>query len=233
MRTTLLARPRSWYVAALIAGIATSIPRDVHADALCLKRSGLIVARAQCRPKERPFDPAAVGLVGPTGPIGQTGDAGNPGAPGGHPYRVVDADGKTFGTMLSYDTSRAQVVVTLPGVDHPVQFVVAHGEFSREIPASVYYQSSDCTGTPFVAGSSGPVPPVLVVGSVGYYSTKAPNLLTVGSLEYPRSEKCSSGNVDTGRGTCCQQVVTQSHGAPAQTVAIASLGVTPPFTVQP
>jgi hypothetical protein len=230
MRTNLLAR--SWYVAALVAGLATSHPRDALADALCLKRSGLIVARATCRTKERPFDPAAVGLVGPIGPTGQTGDAGPPGTPGGHPYRVVDADGKTFGTMLSYDTARAQVVVTLPGVDHPVQFVVASGAFSAELSKSVYYQSPDCSGTPFVLGSTGLIPPVLVVGSMGYFTTAGANLIAIASFEFPSSSPCSTADVDTGRGTCCQKSTTEAFGAPARTVLITSLGVTPPFTVQ-
>ncbi len=114
-----------------------------------------------------------------------------------------------------------------------MQFVVdPGGGFSPEIGPYVFYEQAGCSGPPFVFGSVGLVPPVVVVGTVGYYATAAPELVAVGSFESPPSGSCSSGSVATDRETCCSDMTSSLLGAPAKTVAIATLGVTPPFMVQ-
>lgn len=211
--------------------IVVSLP-DAQADTLCVKRSGQVVARDACKRKERPFDPATLGLVGVPGPDGAPGEAGSPGTPGGHPYRVVDAAGKTFGAAIQFDTARAQVVATVPGDDQPVQFIVAYGAFSTEISPFVHYDQPGCTGTPLVFGSTGLIPGVHVVGDVGYYTRAGATVVETASREYV-DDACSTGDVATDRGTCCSDETGQRFAAPARTVPIASLAVTLPFTIQP
>lgn len=219
------------FLALVVAALAVDAP-GASADVLCVKRSGEVVARAACRRKDRPFDPAALGLVGVPGPTGAPGEPGTPGAAGGHPYRVVDATGKTFGTTIAFDTARAQVAVTVPDDDQPVQFVVEYGGFSSELALAIHYQEPDCAGTPFVFGGANLVPYVHVVGTVGYYSRTGDTTLQMASYELADDE-CPTDSVATGRGTCCRNSVTTRIASPARAVPIAVLGVTPPFTIEP
>jgi hypothetical protein len=222
-----------WAAAAATAlGVATSIAPAVHADTLCVKRSGQVVARATCKRKERPFDPAALGLVGVPGPAGAPGEPGAPGAPGGHPYRVVDATGKQFGTTMHFDAARAQVIVTVPGDELPVQFVVQYGAFEDDLNPFVHYDQPGCTGTPLIFGSTGLVPGVHVVGDVGYYTREGATIVDTASREYV-DDACSSGDTATDRGTCCSNATGQRYAAPARTVPMASLDVTLPLTIRP
>ena len=199
-------------------------------DVLCVKRSGQVVGRPACKPRERFMEPGELGLVGPAGPPGALGAAG---APGGHPYTIRDANGRQFGHLLGLDFVRARVEVTLPD-GTPVQFVVVPGGgFSQELHPTAYYEEPGCTGTPFVFGSTGLVPPVLVVGTIGYYSSAAPEPITIASQEYEPSPGSDCGtNVPTERGTCCWNTSAPAYGSRATTVPVATLGVTPPFEVQ-
>lgn len=219
------------WIAPTIAALLITSPH-AGADTLCVKRSGAVVARAACKRKERPFDPAALGLVGAQGPTGATGEPGAPGAPGGHPYRVVDATGRTFGTTIAYDTARAQVIVTVPGDELPVQFVVEDGGFSAELSPRVYYEAPDCVGTPMIFGSTGLVPGVHVVGDVGYYTREGAVVVDYASRESVE-DTCPPGDVATDRGTCCGNATGTRYAAPARTVPMASLDVTLPLSVQP
>jgi hypothetical protein len=205
---------------------------DAHADTLCVKKSGQVVVRAACKRKERPFDPAALGFAGLPGPSGTPGEPGTPGAPGGHPYRVVDATGKTIGTTIAFDTARAQAIVTVPGDDQPVQLVVSYGAFTNELNPFVHWDQAGCTGTPLIFGSGGLVPGVHVVGDVGYYTREGATTVGYASREYVDDE-CSTGDVPTDRGTCCSDETGQRLAAPARTVSMASFGMTLPLTIQP
>jgi hypothetical protein len=204
-----------------------------RADVLCVKRSGRVIGRPACKARERLLDPATLGLLGLVGPPGDGGPPGSPGEPGGHPYRILDSLGRPFGLLLGLDFRRARVEVTLPD-GTPVQFVVAPGNgFSTEITPVVYYEQAGCAGPPLVFGSAGLVPSVVVVGTVGYYASAAPEATAIASQEVPLSGmSCSAGTVATGRGTCCQDIAGSAYATPARTMAIATLGVTPPFTVQ-
>ncbi|HXJ36069.1 MAG TPA: hypothetical protein VMS22_18715 [Candidatus Eisenbacteria bacterium] len=220
-------RTRAFLLVATVALAGVAL-RDARGDVLCVKRSGQVVERTACRKRERAIDETAVGLVGPAG---ADGIAGPTGSPGGHPYRLVDAQGHPFGLVLGFDTARVRVEVTLPD-GTPVQFVVSvEGGFLADVP-DVYYEEPGCTGTPFVYGSVGLVPPVIVVGTVGYYATAAPDVIEHKSLESPSPGSCSSGSVATSRGTCCTDFSGSAAGSPAKTIEISTLGVTLPFMVQ-
>lgn len=69
---------RSMTLASAAAGLAIAVSAD--AAVLCQKRrSGVVVAREACKPKETPLDLATFGAVGPPG------TPGVPGAPGPSP----------------------------------------------------------------------------------------------------------------------------------------------------
>jgi len=225
---------RAWFLAAIAAALVSGAS-DAVADVLCAKRSGKIVVRESCRRRERPVDAQALGLVGPAGTVGPPGAPGPDASPGGLPYRVIDSTGQPFGVLLAFDTLRARTVVTLP--DGPVQFVVINGALNTlEISPYVLYAEPDCAGPPFIRAGGGLVPTVQKFGDVGYYS-RAPGfeLMTAASVE---NEPVSDGDtcspdIATDRGTCCHNIPFGAYVSPAQTVALSTLGVTPPFTVGP
>lgn len=221
-------------VVATLATLAASASA-VRAETLCVKGSGKIVVRESCKKRERAVDPQALGLVGATGPAGPAGTPGADAPAGGLPYRVVDSEDRQFGTLVGFDTLRARVVVTPPGVDGPLQFLVIGGAFNTsELSPYLYYQEPDCAGPPFIFGGGGPVPVVQVFGTVGYWSRDASALGEIESREFVPATDCPVGSAATGRGTCCgNQPGGMANLAPAQTLDLSVLGVTPPFRVTP
>jgi hypothetical protein len=71
--------------------VATSVAAP--AAVLCTKKSGVVVMREACKPRETALDPAALGLQGAKGDQGDPGNQGPPGAQGpGAQFAIVAAD---------------------------------------------------------------------------------------------------------------------------------------------
>jgi hypothetical protein len=72
-------RRRSIAACAAVLSVAIAAPEPVLAEGadLCMKKNGLVILRAHCKPGETP-----VGALGEPGPTGPTGPPGEPGAPG-------------------------------------------------------------------------------------------------------------------------------------------------------
>ena len=224
-----MARRRLGIPLALAAVLAAS---SAGAVTLCAKKSGKLLVRDVCKKRERAAVPGAIAIVGPTG---AAGPAGPPGPPGIIPHEVVDATGKQFGTLLSWDSGRAQVVAAVPGVDVPLQFNVADGRLvSVMAPVSVLWEATDCTGTPLIADAGGLVPQAHVVGTRAYFSRTLTATLPSMSVEYVPSTPGDCGaNTDTGRQTCCFNSSGNQLVAPAEAFDVSVLGVTPPLSVVP
>ncbi len=210
-----------------------SVP-SAEAVTLCAKRSGRLVTREACKKRETAAIPGAITIVGPTGPQGAAGPAG---AAAIIPHEVVDATGKQFGTLLSWQGGRAQVIATVPDVDVPLQFNIEEGDFFN-LPAqeSVLYPAAGCSGAPFIRDAGGLVPMALVFGTRAYFSRTLLSQQAVASREFRPSTPgdCGVGATDTGRQTCCTDVATfMDDLSPAETFEVSVLGVTPPFTVVP
>ena len=101
------------------------------------------------------------GPLGPQGPQGPKGDTGSQGpqGPSGLPFSVVDKTGATLGALLGIsgrmitysDASSSHYIWT-------VDLFNAHPTFPQ---ATLYFASTDCSGTPFVDGN--PTPQLLFV----------------------------------------------------------------------
>ena len=150
----------------------------------CVSRSGILRIGTECGANDTPISwnvtgpagpqgaPGAPGPAGPQGPPGGTGPQGSPGAAGsqaapgkpgpqgptGPGAVVVDTNGRVLGPVVSL-TDRldgAVVMVERDGlvglVDVNRQFASGHGDFL------LYYESINCSGTPWVY----PSPPLFI-----------------------------------------------------------------------
>jgi len=213
---------------ALLAMLAAA---PVNALVVCAKKSGRLLAREACKKRETAVLPGAIALVGPAGPQGQTGP---PGVVALLPYEVVDGTGKQLGTLMNWLGSEAQVVVAVPGVDAPLQFIVdiLNGTFYTP-PEPLWYEQPGCVGAPLYADGEFMVPLGRVFGTRFYISRTTPTDHAVESYEYIPEPDCGSGDTATERQTCCTNTSTTAIVAPAEGFDLSVLGVAPPFSVVP
>src|SRR5262245_58074520 len=68
--------------ASVLIGLATLTTTSADGSVLCRKRSGVLVVRETCKPKEQGFDLSAFGAFGPKGDAGAPGPLGPRGDPG-------------------------------------------------------------------------------------------------------------------------------------------------------
>jgi hypothetical protein len=222
MRLTSLARSTA------LAALALLVAGPALATTLCAKRSGRVVVRPACKPRETAVPAPDAGLLGAPGPQGAAGATGPVGMV---PFDLEDATGKPFGTVLSFDSVRVVTVVRVPGVDVPLQFVVLDGQFVNEGAIDARYGAANCAGPPFLIEGGSVVPVAHVIGTVVYFARTAPTTHALASQEFVATD-CGAGT-PTARGTCCRNATLSPLGAPAETFPVAALGVTPPFTLVP
>jgi uncharacterized membrane protein len=88
----------------VILGSISVVP-PARGAVICQKRSGVVVSRLACRPRETALDLAQLGALGPKGDKGDPGDTGNAGTPG--PRRSCAPDSVLVGTTCvdAYEAS--------------------------------------------------------------------------------------------------------------------------------
>lgn len=228
------------------------VSQPVHADMVCARRDGGLRVRADtCRPKERKLDFAALeDATGPQGPPGERGPEGPPGPPGPvgpaglqgsvstSGLLVRDSRGFVVGPVVSVDALAPTVVVLRLGGLLLSLGVTSDALTSASSVPQLYFQSSNCVGTPMLLTGVGHqlplVRPVIVAGTTGYYPESPPSARSRQATAFPVSsaDECTAGTFLLP-GLCCQAhpaspLVPMSDAA---TMSISSLGLLPPFTV--
>src|SRR5258708_5205821 len=137
--------------ALLVACAVAVLVQPADGAVLCRKRSGRVVVAERCGRKQTLLAAQDLGLIGPAGPAGPPGTDGERGVV---PYRVIDAAGHQVGTVLAQvGGDRTLVALAHDALAVPIQIAVANGTIADGIlTARVYYEASDCTGTPFIRG---------------------------------------------------------------------------------
>ena len=81
--------------------------------------------------------------------------------------KIVDADGQAFGPAV-FNGSSTYVVLMLDGV--AAAFQVADGGFRQAVAPTVWFQSADCSGDPFLTNDTGVIRQGQVLGTLGVYA---------------------------------------------------------------
>ena len=188
--------------------------------ALCVKRSGAVVAREACKSKETVLSPDV--FSGSPGPAGVKGEKGDKGDPAG--FSVVDANGETVGLVDAY----SYMGVRVPSVGI-LSFIVGPKGFEPyNSTPYLYHESANCGGPAFVPiYDDGFVQYPGVFNSVAYYAGNPIVEHTFASYEYP-APTCATGL--TPRGFCCENNTYSNEAGPVQTLDISQFG-TPPFSL--
>jgi hypothetical protein len=194
--------------------------------ALCVKKSGAVVARATCKPKEAVVTADVfAGSPGPVGAPGAKGDKGDKGEPAG--FRVIDSSGRDIGMIDIY----SDMAFAVP--NGPILNVVVgpDGFAPYDDEPELYHEEPNCTGTAYVSAYPGDgfVYYPEVYAAKAYYPTEPVAEHTFYSYEYP-AETCST--VYTQRGFCCQNASSPYTfpAGPVRTFDMSTVG-TPPFTI--
>jgi hypothetical protein len=209
-----------WTLAVAALGLLVA-PADA---ALCVKRSGVIVARVACKQKEAPL--SAEVFAGTPGVAGAPGAKGDKGDSAG--FRVIDSTGREIGIADPY--SSVPFLVPSVGI---LSFVVGPEGFEAYSGKPyLYHEAADCAGLTFVARSisEGFVQYPDVFDGTAYFAGNPVTERTYNSYETP-DDTCASGAI-TARGFCCTNGGPLSANlGPMQTLAVSTLGM-PPFTLE-
>jgi hypothetical protein len=190
-----------------------------------------IKLRETCKPSETQLDPAELGIQGPPGLPGPQGPAGG--------VVVVDANGVFVGTADELGGtdlgSEVSVVRTISGT--PVRFPTTSAGFIQAAgPPTPYFETTDCTGTPFVPT---PTTTALItigqtVGTVAYYAELpfGPTTRRSDLLQRTEPECTAAGGTFTPPGSCCvPEPPAPGYGGALRTFDLATLGLVTPFRV--
>src|SRR5690242_6469414 len=123
----------------------------------CIKSDGTlrIVGPSElCKSSETARDWSIAGPAGPQGPQGQQGPTGpqGPAGPGDPVRRLVDALGVDIGSVVRLNGS-GLIVDGLVAVHDDRNLVLTFGVGFLDgtiAGGSIYFESTDCTGTPFI-----------------------------------------------------------------------------------
>ncbi|HLK10848.1 MAG TPA: hypothetical protein VKW76_05670 [Candidatus Binatia bacterium] len=212
----------------VLALVTVSLLGGTRASALvlCQTRGHALFARPACRRKETPVMLSAIGVAGPRGVPGPVGSRGAAAA------RLVDADGRDVGPVMEVETyaflgssfPATYVLLASPPIGMPLILGI---DVTGNPTGSVLYQTTDCSGTPFVSAGD-----LLAVGqaveSTVFYPAQPTSVTAFQSAETTdRSNGCTS---ITARGGCCRAGATGGSGmATAATTTLDALGITPPL----
>lgn len=226
----------------LVVVVAASMFAPQLADALVmcgpkrpdgtLREGAPIRLRTVCRANELQLDPVALGLQGPAGEQGPAGATG-PMGPTGEATVVRDSNGSTVGLLTSPGLG-APTIVRKIGAEI-FSFVVDENGFKRNFFAK--FESGDCTGQALLDWDANAlVRPTRVLDSAAYYPATAPAIYTVRSY---RAAGSSPGFCSASLGTflppdlcCISAALGDALLAPAATIDLSTLGLTPPFSVE-
>jgi hypothetical protein len=106
----------------------------------CKDKETLIVWNSQGPP----------GIQGPPGEPGEPGEPGDPGPPGttDHPLAVADSQGNVFGYVIDVE----RVARNANGAQWVfMMFTIKNGLPMFPGPMNAYFESTDCTGTPYMS----------------------------------------------------------------------------------
>jgi hypothetical protein len=211
-----------WIVTAAAAAL-TLLAAPAEA-ALCVKRSGAVVARAACKAKETVLNPDV--FSGSPGPAGEPGEKGDKGDPAG--FSVVDGNGETIGHVDAY----SYMPVRVPSVGILSFRLGPKGFEPYNYNPYLYHEGANCVGPAFVTRSEddGFVQYPAVFNSIAYYAGNPVAEHTFNSYEYP-TPTCTTGL--TPRGFCCENYSSPYtyDAGPVQTLDVTSFG-TPPFGLE-
>ncbi|KRD26903.1 hypothetical protein ASE39_00900 [Acidovorax sp. Root267] len=166
------------------------------------------------------------GVQGATGPAGATGATGAAGAAGGG-LGVRDNSSTSLGTVIDISVSSQSYVAVMTSTKHYVKLRF-NGTIQNE--SSIYFVSTDCTGTPY-GGSGGTSSNQRFAKTVVYRSTGQLYTLSnpdANGLATPVSQATLGIDVnsieDNVSGTCTTSASTQ-HMFPLTLVTPASVGL--------
>jgi hypothetical protein len=190
--------------------------------ALCVKRSGAVVAREACKSKEAVLNPDVFsGSPGPAGPVGEKGDKGDPAG-----FPVFDAAGEKVGMADAH----SYLPVRVPSVGILNLIVGPKGFEPYNDTPYLYHEAANCAGPAFVTYyDDGFVQYPGVFSSIAYYAGNPIVEHAFNSYEYP-TPTCTTGL--TPRGFCCENYSSPytNDAGPMQTLDVSSFG-TPPFSI--
>jgi hypothetical protein len=215
--------PMRWGLAAVAVCLFAG-PADA---ALCVKRSGAVVARATCKQKETVLTADVFsGSPGPAGAAGPKGDKGDKGEAAG--FKVVDASGRQVALVDFYSDTTVAVAGAILNVSvAPEGFGLNHDE------PTLYHDGANCTGPAFLwrYPGDGFVQYPGIFESTAYYAADPIAEHTFNSFEAP-AETCQTAY--TPRGFCCTNLSSPYAGSAGrvQTFDLSTLG-TPPFSLVP
>lgn len=246
---------RPWCCLVALLGLIDGTPATAS-SLVCARRNGILALReTTCHAKERVTDlssgtqgpPGERGPTGPPGPAGtpgQPGPAGTPGPPGPRGPEglastsgivVKDSRGYLVGPIVSVTPT---IVVRRVGDILLSLGVLSDGFTSASLAPQVYYQSSDCTGTPLLlTGAWNKLPLVrsaVVAGDTAYYPGGAPTLRSRQATAYPVASAADCvGGIFLLPGLCCQsQPADTVPLSAAASLDLSTLGLLPPFSIE-
>jgi hypothetical protein len=199
--------------------VGSLVAEPVGAEVLCGTHTGRVFLRARCKRHEVRVDL-------PKGPTGDEGAAARA------PVRIVDSAGREIGLLGEAETEELNFAVFEVG-----SRLVSLGAVLSGFRGSgqLYHLAADCSDPPLVPGRRAPfVRSGVVVGTTAYYAEDPVEMKTPVARQFPPEDACFGGSM-LANGNCC---TTGSFGAgdygPA-TVAfeVPSLGLTPPFHLEP
>lgn len=216
--------------AAVVFGVLAAVEvvvhvTSAHAAVLCARRradgtlNSSVRIREGCRPSEAQLDPAALGLRGPQGPAGPR-------------LVVLDANDTLVGVV---ESTQGTVVRHLAGL--LVRLLVTDTGFvSQPGPPSLRYETTDCTGTPFMSGGDRFVTRAEVYGTVAHFWAVPPSTRTQRSgLAHISAKECSDQNgAFTPPDLCCVSdgYAIEMQGGDLITFDLEALGLVPPFRIE-
>jgi hypothetical protein len=220
----------------LVAMLAVLGVSPARAAVLCKARSGAMVVRQACKRGETQVD---LTQFGSAGAAGAPGTNGAPGASGlaGFGAILKDVNNVFVGTILDDPaifpalSTRALRTIEAQVVSFAVDAMT--GFIDNPSPFTVFYEHPGCTGRAFVV-------PILPTGfiisqaqvhaGVAYYPVEVPSVHAYDSqLTFTTMGSCSG--TFTVPDHCCTPGASVTFASEANTLAVGSLGLVPPFHV--
>jgi hypothetical protein len=214
------------YAHALLVLLAIAQVAQVADGAvLCRKRSGAVVLRDKCARRELPIDPLTLGLQGPTGAQGPPGVAA----------LVKDTAGTLVGHWFvlpgSLPAGESGVLRTLGSTIAFLRADTSGFVFS----GSFYFESADCSGTPYMLSTPGALVTTAAVGSgTAYLPSGAPTMRLIASFAQLMSADACAGALGTfvAPDRCCIASVGTYDLVTVEAVDLNALGLVPPFRIE-
>jgi hypothetical protein len=211
---------RTLLTSALVAVAVAAAP--VLADELCRSRKGGVFLRPSCKKRE-------VRIEFPKGATGDPGPAASP------PVRVVDSAGRHVGLFAEpFNEDNISLAVFEVG-DRLVSFFVDRTGLV-DVERRFYHRAADCSDAPLAfARAAFLVREGFLFGGAGYYAGDPVELVLPAATEFrPGTGGCGSATV-LPSGSCCTTDGTfeGEFGPAVQAFELISLGLTPPFHLEP